>query len=236
MLPSVLDPWAAHALYEAADLAEKNPGSKVWWLALGPKAKLQQLMMSMAQKVPFELVAVDGSASGFVESWEVAEALAQSLESIEGLDRSRLLLFGGWESASRGGCSTMQMMGERLGIHDQFQGVDELIVGSDGSLRILERVEGGKHQIASCEGPPAVFGWATGRLPEPPNNPQIGMMNMRNVMPALQRAQTVQVGAEGVEFSTVKLPVQRRQTRVVEDSSADEIARELVDWIGSRQN
>jgi electron transfer flavoprotein beta subunit len=235
MLPSVLDPWAGHALYEAAHLAKEHPGSKVWWLALSPKAKLQQLMMSMAQKIPFEFVAVDGSASGFVDSWEVAEALAKAVESIEGLDRSNLLLFGGWESASRGACSTMQMLGERLGIRDQFQGVDELIVGSDGSLRILERVEGGRHQIAVCEGPPAVLGWATGKLPEPPNNPQIGMANMRSVMPALQRAQPAQVGTEGIEFSSVELPKQRRDTKVVDDLSVEEIAQELVEWIESRQ-
>lgn len=235
MLPSVLDPWAAHALYEAAHLARRHPGSKVWWLALGPKAKLQQLMMSMAQKVPFDLVAVDGTASGFVESWEVAEVLAESVDSIEGLDRSRLLLFGGWESASRGACSTMQMLGERLGIHDQFQGVDELTVEEDGSLRILERVEGGKHQIAVCEGPPVLLGWATGRLPEPPNNPQVGMVNMRSVMPALQRARSVQVGADGVNYTNVQLPEQRRDTRVVKNAGVEGIAKELVEWIESRQ-
>ena len=31
MLPAVLDPWAASALYEAANLAAKNSGSKVWY-------------------------------------------------------------------------------------------------------------------------------------------------------------------------------------------------------------
>ena len=41
MLPAVLDPWAAHALYEAAHLAKKTPGSKVWLVSLGPRAKLQ---------------------------------------------------------------------------------------------------------------------------------------------------------------------------------------------------
>ncbi len=30
VLPAVLDPWAASALYEAGNLAAKNPGSKVW--------------------------------------------------------------------------------------------------------------------------------------------------------------------------------------------------------------
>jgi len=101
MLPSVLDPWAGHALYEAAHLAEAAPGSRVWLVSLGPKARLQQLMMTIAQKVPFELVALDGPASGFVDSFDVAVALAKAIEGIEGLDRSRMLLFGGCASASR---------------------------------------------------------------------------------------------------------------------------------------
>src|SRR5512140_199906 len=60
MLPAILDPWAGHALFEAANLAKNTPGSKVWLVALGPKAKLQQVMMTIAQKVPFELVVLDG--------------------------------------------------------------------------------------------------------------------------------------------------------------------------------
>src|SRR5512144_64507 len=97
MLPAVLDPWAGHALYEAAHLAKSAPGSKVWLVSLGPKAKLQQVMMTVAQKVPFEFVALDGPAGGFTEASEVAAALAEAIQAIAGLDRSRLLLFGGWE-------------------------------------------------------------------------------------------------------------------------------------------
>src|SRR3954469_10321471 len=119
VLPAVLDPWAASALYEAANLVAKNPGSKVWLVSLGPKAKLQQVMMTVAQKVPFELVALDGPASGFSDSFETAAALAAAIDAIPGLDPSRLLIFGGWESASRGAGSTMQMVGERLGITEQ---------------------------------------------------------------------------------------------------------------------
>ncbi len=109
MLPSVLDPWAACALYEAAHLAETAPGSKVYLVSLGPKAKLQQLMMSVAQKVPFELVAVDGSASGFADAALVAEALAGAIQSIPGLDKSKLLVFGGCASASRDAGVTLQL-------------------------------------------------------------------------------------------------------------------------------
>jgi electron transfer flavoprotein beta subunit len=231
MLPAILDPWASHALYEAAQLAKSNPGSKVWLVSIGPKAKLQQVMMTVAQKVPFELVALDGPASGFTEAAEVAAALADAIQAIPGLDRSRLLLFGGWESASRGAGATMQMLGERLGILDQFQGVDELKVAADGSLEILERIEGGKHQRSRCAGPPALFGWATGNLPEPKNNPQIGMVNMRTVMPALQKAKPTKLASEGLAFSSVSLPKQLRETKIVKDKSPDEVAQEIVAWI-----
>ena len=86
MLPAVLDPWAGHALYEAAHLAKNVPDSKVWLVSLGPKAKLQQLMMSIAQKVSFELVAIDGSAGGFTDPYDVAATLADAIGSIEGLE------------------------------------------------------------------------------------------------------------------------------------------------------
>jgi electron transfer flavoprotein beta subunit len=231
MLPAVLDPWAASALYEAAALAAKAPGSKVTLVSLGPKAKLQQTMMAVAQKVPFELVALDGPAGGFTDAREVAARLADAVKAIPGLDRSRLLVFGGWESASRSAGVTLQLVGERLEIHDQFQGVDELTVGPDGALRILERVEGGRHQVSVCPSPPAVLGWATGNLPEPKNNPQVGMANMRTVMPALQKAAAAPVGAGGVEFVSVAVPKARRETRIVKDLGPDEVARELVEWI-----
>jgi len=156
---------------------------------------------------------------------------AHAIATIPGLDQSRLLVFGGWESASRGAGATLQMIGERLGIVDQFQGVDELKVNADGSLEILERIEGGKHQISKCAGAPAVLGWATGNLPEPKNNPQVGMVNMRTVMPALQKAKPVKLAGEGLSFTSVALPKQMRQTRIVKDQSPDDIAKEIVEWI-----
>jgi len=233
MLPAVLDPWASHALYEAANLARKAPGSKVWLVSLGPKPKVQQVLMTVAQKVPFELVALDGPASGFTEAADVAAALAEAIRSIPGLDQSQLLVFGGWESASRCAGATLQMLGERFGIRDQFQGVDQLEAGADGSLEILERIEGGRHQVSKCSGPPAVLGWATGNLPEPKSNPQIGMANMRLAMPALQKAKPVKLAGEGLQFSAVTVPKQLRETLIVKDKTPEEIATEIVAWIRS---
>jgi electron transfer flavoprotein beta subunit len=94
-------------------------------------------------------------------------------------------------------------------------------------------VEGGKHQVSVCLGTPAVLGWATGNLAEPRNNPQIGMANMRNLMPALQRAKTATLAANGLSYLSVSLPKQQRTTRVVKDLTPDQIAAELVEWIGA---
>ena len=233
VLPAVLDPWAASSLYEAANLAAKNPGSKVWLVSLGPKAKLQQVMMTIAQKVSFELVPIDGPIGGFTDAHSTAAILAETIAALPGLDRNRLLVFGGWESATRGAGVTLQLIGERLGITDQFQGVDQIDLRDDGSFEVLERVEGGKHQVSICAGTPAVLGWATGNLPEPRNNPQIGMANMRTIMPALQKAKAATLPANGLQYVSVSLPKQHRNTRVVKDLSAEAIAQELVEWIGA---
>ena len=231
MLPAVLDPWASHALYEAAHLAQAHPGSKVWLVSMGPKAKLQQVMMTVAQKVPFELVAIDATASGFADSFATAAALAGAIETIPGLDKSRLLLFGGWESASRGAGSTIQMTAERLGITEQFQGVDRIAVREDGSFEILERIEGGRHQVSVCTAPPAALGWATGFLPEPRNNPQVGMANMKTIMPALMRAKPATATDPGLAYASVSLPKQQRETRIEKNLTPEEIAREIAAWI-----
>jgi electron transfer flavoprotein beta subunit len=232
MLPAVLDPWAACALYEAANLAQKIPGSRLWLVSLGPKAKLQQVMMTVAQKASFELVPIDGPIGGFAGAHATAAAMADAIAALPGLDRERLLIFGGWESASRGAGVTLQLVGERLGITDQFQGVDRIELREDGSFEVLERVEGGMHQASVCAGPPAVLGWATGNLAEPRNNPQTGMANMRTMMPALQRATAATLSGDGLRYVAVSLPKQQRATRVVKDMPAEEIARELVEWMG----
>src|SRR5579863_2805001 len=160
-LPAVLDPWAASALYEAAHLVAKHPAenshpSQLWLVSLGPKAKLQQVMMTVAQKVRFELVPVDGPIGGFTDAHSIAAVLADAIRAVPGIDTQKLLLFGGWESASRGAGVTLQIIGERLGITDQFQGVDQVDLRPDGSFEVLERVEGGRHQASVCLGPPAV--------------------------------------------------------------------------------
>jgi electron transfer flavoprotein beta subunit len=234
MLPAVLDPWAASALYEAANLVAKHHGSKLWLVSLGPKAKLQQVMMTIAQKVSFELVAIDAPVSGFADSHATAAALTDAIDAIAGLEKAKLLLFGGWESATRGAGVTLQIVGERLGITDQFMGVDQIAMREDGSFEVLERVEGGRHQVSVCEGAPAVLGWATGNLPEPRNNPQIGMVNMRTVMPALLRAKPTLLAENRLEYVSASLPKQQRQTRVVKDMAADAIALELIEWIGAK--
>lgn len=231
MLPAVLDPWASHALYEAGNLASQFPGSKVWLVSAAPKAKLQQVMMNVAQKASFELVPIDVPASGFSDAHAIAPMLAASIQAIPGLDRDRLFLFGGWESASRGAGVTMQLVGEQLGILNQFQGVDQITIQPDGSFEVIERIEGGRHLVSICSGPPALLGWATGNLPEPKNSPQIGMANMRTIMPSLQKAKAAAPAQSGARYLSVTPPKQLRQTRIVKDLSPEQIATELAEWI-----
>jgi electron transfer flavoprotein beta subunit len=67
-------------------------------------------------------------------------------------------------------------------------------------------------------------------LPEPKNNPQVGMANMRTIVPALQKAKAGSL-LQNVRYVSVSPPKQQRQTRLVKDRSPDEIAAELAEWI-----
>jgi electron transfer flavoprotein beta subunit len=55
---------------------------------------------------------------------------------------------------------------------------------------------------------------------------------MRTIMPALQKAKAAKIGADGLTYAKVELPRQQRETRIVKDASADDIADEIVAWIG----
>ena len=230
MLPSVLDPWAACALYEAANLAKQRAGSKVYLVALGPKAKLQQLMMTVAQKVPLELAAVNAPAGGFTDAKDTAAELAKAIKAMPTVPD---FMFGGCASASRDAGVTLQFVAEALGITECFMAVDELKLADDDTFSVLERIEGGQYLSSTCSGFPAAIGWATGSLPEPPNNPQVGMMNMRAVMPALMKAPVANVGVGGIAYEKTEVPSAKRDTVVKKDMAVDDIAKEIVDWIRS---
>jgi electron transfer flavoprotein beta subunit len=160
-----------------------------------------------------------------------AAALAKAIQAIPGLDLSSTLLFGGCASASRDAGVTLQFVAEALGIGEFFMAVDELKLADDDTFTVLERVEGGQYQSSTCAGFPAAIGWATGSLPEPPNNPQTGMMNMRGVMPALMKAPAANVGTGGIAYAKAEVPAAKRDTVVKKDMTADAIAAEIVEWI-----
>ena len=54
---------------------------------------------------------------------------------------------------------------------------------------------------------------------------------MRVIMPALQKAQRVNLPANSLQYVSISLPRQQRDTRVEKNLTPDEIAHELVDWI-----
>jgi electron transfer flavoprotein beta subunit len=76
-----------------------------------------------------------------------------------------------------------------------------------------------------------VLGWATGNLAEPRNNPQVGMANMRGILPALQKAKPASLPANGLHYLSLGLPKKQRTTRVVKDMPEKAIANELLAWL-----
>ena len=198
---------------------------------MAPKAKLQQVMMTVAQKVPLQLVAVDGPSSGFADAQQTATALATAIRNIPGIDLSRLLLFGDGNLPAAAPGSLCNWWASNSASLTSSRVSMPSPPKDDGSFEVLERIEGARHQVSLCAGAPAVLGWATGSLGEPRNDPQVGMANMRAIMPALQRAVAAKITPDGLQYASVATPKQQRETRIVKDMAADQIANEIVQWI-----
>ena len=231
LLPAVLDPWAACALYEAATGCDSSGQQGLAGLAR-PQGQAAATDDDRGAEDEFRAGRhrrTDRRLLRWARNRCRAGRCDRRNPRVGSVKAAALWRMG---VCARGAGITLQIVGERLGIMDQFQGVDRIDRARRRLFEVLERVEGGKHQVSICAGAPAVFGWATGNLPEPRNNPQVGMANMRTIMPALQKAKTAALETNSLSYISVSLPSQQRTTRVVKDLTADEIARELIDWIG----
>ena len=240
MLPAVLDPWAGHALFEAARLAQSAPGSKVWLVSLGAKAKLQQVMMSGgAEGAAIELVALDGPASGFRRFVRDGGGTGGRYRRHRGdwIARGCCCSAAGNRYVARHAGSTLQMVGERLGIPEHFQGVDQSTVLADGGLEILERKGGG----AASTRPASVCAalrrrcWAGRPWDSPGAEKQSAGGDGEHAHGECRRYSAPKRRRSRMPACaslSVTLPKQQRETRIVKNMPAEEIARELAAWMG----
>ena len=234
VLPAVLDPWAACALYEAANLAAKNPGSKLWLVSLGPKAKLQQVMMTVAQKVPFELVPIDGPIGGFPDAHSTAAVLAEAIAAIPGLDRSEAAALRrlGVGHARRGRHAAARRRTPRH--HRPVPGrrpdrsPRRRLFRSAGARRRRQAPGLGLRRSARRAG----LGHRQSRRAAQQSANRHGQHAHHHARAA--KGQSRQARRQRpAATSPSALPKQQRTTRVVKDLTPDEIAAELVEWIGA---
>jgi len=205
MLPAVLDPWAAHALVRGSPPGQTAPGSK--GLAGRPRPR----QAPAGDDEPW----LRRSRSSWWR-WTAPAAASRSRRTWPPPSPTRFSHprpGSGPASSSSGGWDRPRAPREHVaagrrsaGLLDQFQGVDQLSIDADGAFQILERVEGGKHQISTCvraarrpgPGPRGVS--RTAQQSAGRHAPTCGPSCR------LSSGQGREVGAEGVTFSRVALP------------------------------
>ncbi|MGC4052723.1 MAG: hypothetical protein QM757_25615 [Paludibaculum sp.] len=125
----------------------------------------------------------------------------------------------------------MQMVGEQLGITEQFQAVDELASSESAPSKSWNapRADDTKSPVLRRSSRP-VLGWATGNLLR-----AVQQSADRHGQHARHHARPAE--GQGRPASTipllvsVTLPDSQRQTKIVKDIPADQIAQEIADWI-----
>ena len=172
---------------------------------------------------------------GLCRLFETAAALADAIAAIPGLHVSRLLLFGGWESASRGLRFHAPDRRRKTRYHRsnswgstnstsfpmaawKFWSAWPAANTRCQSVRLLPQCSAGPPVTSPC---PAIIrksGWRT--------------CDWRCRRCNAPKAAGVK--STGLCFQGVTLPKQQRETRIVKDMPPAEIAREIVTWIAEK--
>jgi len=91
------------AVRKAAQLVAKNLADKLWLVSLGPRPKLATGDDDGGgRRRRSSLVPVDRPMADSPTRTRRTAALGRGLAALPGLDRERLLLFGGWERRRAG--------------------------------------------------------------------------------------------------------------------------------------
>ena len=232
VLPAVLDPWAACALYEAAQLAAKNPGSKLWLVSLGPKAKLQQVMMTVGQKAAFELVPSTAPSAAFPTRTRRRPRWPRPSPRCLGstCDASALRRMGVCHARrGRHAAACRRAAGHHRPVSGRRpdQAARRRIVRGAGA-------RGGRQAPGlGLRGHARRSGLGDGQSCRAAQQSADRHGEYARHHAGAAEGEAVELAANGLRYVSVGLPKQQRETRVEKNMTPDEIARELVDWIGA---
>jgi electron transfer flavoprotein beta subunit len=144
----VMNPYDEFAVEEAIKLREKNPGSQVWVVTLGPKSRAGEVLRTALAMGADEGILVDAPSN--LDLSATAKALASVIQKEGGAQ----VIFTGKLAIDDNASSVSQMMAEYLGVPHSTV-VSKFTM--DAEKIVIERdVEGGAKEVVQMAAPAVV--------------------------------------------------------------------------------
>ncbi len=141
----VVNPYDEFAIEEAIKIKEKNPGTQVFAITLGPKQRASEVLRTALAMGCDEGVVVNSSAE--LDNFAVAKALSLAIKAEGGCD----LILLGKLAIDDNGSSVGPMLAEMMGI-PHISVVSKLEINGS-TLRLERDIEGGAKEVFEVSTP-----------------------------------------------------------------------------------
>ncbi|WP_413585863.1 electron transfer flavoprotein subunit beta/FixA family protein [Bdellovibrio sp. HCB274] len=214
----VMNPYDEYAVEEANKLRDANPGSQVWVLSAGPKARVVESLRTALAMGADEAIVINGEG---LDNFSTAKALAEVIKAEGGMK----IIFTGKLAIDDNASSVSQMMAEFLNVPHTT--VVSKFAFNGENVTVERDVEGGAKEVVQMM-TPAVVGANKGlNMPRYASLPGI-MKAKKKVIKEIEFA-SLNIPATDikVKYSGMTLPADKPAVKMLSgDSSAQ--AAELV--------
>ena len=218
----VMNPYDEFAVEEAVKLRDANPGSQVWVMSLGPKARVvESLRTALAMGVDEAIVI---NADGYVDSFATAKALAEAIKTEGGAK----VVFSGKLAIDDNASSVSQMVAEFLNIPHTT--VVSKFSYSGENVVVERDVEGGAKEVVQMMTPAVVAANKGLNMPRYASLPGIMKAKKKTIKELEMSALGVSGSDVKVKHAQFTLPAEKPAVKMISGDAGAQ-ANELVNLL-----
>ncbi len=214
----VLNPYDEFAVEEAVKLRDANPGSQVWVLSAGPKARVVESLRTALAMGADEAIVINAEN---LDNYSTAKALAEVIKAEGGAK----VIFSGKLAIDDNASSVSQMMAEFLGVPHSTV-VSKFAY--NGENVVVERdVEGGAKEVVQMMTPAVVAANKGLNMPRYASLPGI-MKAKKKVIKEIEFASlNIPASDIKVKYTGFTLPAEKPPVKMLSGDSSAQVS-ELV--------
>lgn len=213
----VMNPYDEHAVEEAIKFKEKNPGSQVWAVTSGPKARAVEALRTALAMGADEAIVINSPES--LDAYSTAKALAQAITA----EGPAHLIFSGKLSIDTNQSSVPQMVAEFLSIPHTT--VVSKFESSAENTTVERDVEGGAKEVIQMINPALIAANKGLNMPRYASLPGIMKAKKKAIKEVEFSSLGIAAGEQKVRYAGYALPPEKPAVKLLTGDAASQVSQ-----------